>query len=354
MSYGQVFPLAAPNPSPQPSPYRVDLSVRLICRQCKNPVPNIIEQFASGDLVCGDCGLVLGDRIVDTRSEWRTFANDEGDDPSRVGAAIDPYNDGIETLETAIAFKDGHSGLSRDLQRAAARAFGGNAARGLPAAFRIISTLCDSWSFPKTVCEIAKQLYKRSDEEKLLKGKSLDAIAAACIFIACRQARVPRTFREICQLTRVPKKIVGQCYKVLEQAFNLSPVSDAATHAGRPEHLLSRICNRLDLPMYVESMASDIIRLAREHGVADGRSPVSISAGAIYFAAHLLGSPLSAKAISAVAGVTDSTIKIIYRLYYAQKEKLVKNEWRASGRADMSRLPNNEGNNSSSKRIVSS
>ena len=31
----------------------------------------IVEEFGSGDLVCGRCGLVLGDRIVDTRSEWR-------------------------------------------------------------------------------------------------------------------------------------------------------------------------------------------------------------------------------------------------------------------------------------------
>ena len=23
------------------------------------------------------CGLVLGDRVIDTRSEWRTFADDE-------------------------------------------------------------------------------------------------------------------------------------------------------------------------------------------------------------------------------------------------------------------------------------
>jgi hypothetical protein len=48
-----------------------DLAVRLICPDCKDPNPNIVEQFGSGDIVCGNCGMVLGDRIVDTRSEWR-------------------------------------------------------------------------------------------------------------------------------------------------------------------------------------------------------------------------------------------------------------------------------------------
>ena len=45
--------------------------MRLICPECKDPIPNIVEEFGSGDLVCGSCGLILGDRVVDTRSEWR-------------------------------------------------------------------------------------------------------------------------------------------------------------------------------------------------------------------------------------------------------------------------------------------
>lgn len=63
----------------QHQPFQQNLNVTLICLYCRITPPNLVEEFASGDLVCGDCGLVLGDRIVDTRSEWRTFANDEGD-----------------------------------------------------------------------------------------------------------------------------------------------------------------------------------------------------------------------------------------------------------------------------------
>ena len=49
-----------------------DLNVRLICPECRDPNPNIVEEFSSGVLVWvrgGGCGLVLGDRIVDTWSE---------------------------------------------------------------------------------------------------------------------------------------------------------------------------------------------------------------------------------------------------------------------------------------------
>ncbi|KAA1473428.1 cyclin-like protein [Dentipellis sp. KUC8613] len=344
MAYAKPFPLAAP-PKPQQAVFAPDLAVHLICPDCRDPHPNIVEEFGSGDLVCGSCGLVLGDRIVDTRSEWRTFANDEGDDPSRVGAASDPLMEGIEQLDTVISFKDGGSGLSRELQRAASRSQNSRSERNLLSAFRDISSWCDQFSLPKTISDIAKQLYKRSDEEKLLRGKPLDAVIAACIFIACRQAHVPRTFREICNLTHVSKKVLGQCYKALEQAFNLTPGASAhqatsapATSTG-PEDLLVRYCNHLDLPANVQSICKDIIVEARSRGIADGRSPVSIAGGAIYFTCHLLGKAKSAREISAVAGVSEGTIKLVYRLYYAEREKLVKEEWIKEGKASMERLP---------------
>jgi transcription initiation factor TFIIB len=129
---------------------------------------------------------------------------------------------------------------------------------------------------------------------------------AACIFIACRQAQVPRTFCEICNLTQVSRKVLAQCYKGLEQAFNVAPGSSTA-RAG-PEDLTVRYCNHLN---FVQAICKVIIVVARDHGTADGRSPVSIAGGAIYFACLLLGVPKAIKEISVVAGVSDVTIKAV-------------------------------------------
>ncbi|KAK0461807.1 cyclin-like protein [Desarmillaria tabescens] len=343
MAYAQAFPLAPSQAkAPPPPTFGPDLAVRLICPECRDPNPQIAEEFGSGDLVCRNCGLVLGDRIVDTRSEWRTFANDEGDDPSRVGAASDPLMEGMEQLDTVISFRDGGNGLSRELQRAQSRGQGSRQERNLMVAFRDISSWCDQFSLPKTISDIAKQLFKRAEQEKILRGKPMDAIIAACIFIACRQAHVPRTFREICNLTHVSKKVLGQCYKSLEQAFNLTPGASAAhpslAPATGPESLVVRYCNHLDLPPNFQAICSDIIIAARELGIGDGRSPVSIAGGAIYFTCLLLGKPKSTRDIGAVAGVSDGTIKLVYRLYLAEKDKLVKQKWIDEGKANPDNL----------------
>lgn len=83
-------------------PYRPRPNVKLMCLECRAMPPDIVERFSEGDMVCGSCGLVVGDRLVDTRSEWRTFSNDDqgNDDPSRVGDGGDPLLG--NTLETVI------------------------------------------------------------------------------------------------------------------------------------------------------------------------------------------------------------------------------------------------------------
>ena len=195
-----------------------NLNMTAICKDCKEFPPNLVEEFSSGDLVCGSCGLVIGDRIVDTRSEWRTFANDDGnnDDPSRVGDGANPLLNGSQ-LTTQIAYGDGSR--SHDLHRAHGRSTADKATKSLLAAYKEIGAHCDAVNIPKNVSDTAKHLYKLVDDAKAFKGKSQEAIIAGCIFIACRQCGVPRTFREIYALTKVSKKDIGRTFKALEKFF---------------------------------------------------------------------------------------------------------------------------------------
>ncbi|KAH9013157.1 cyclin-like protein [Lactarius deliciosus] len=301
-----------------------DLSLCLVYPDCSDPDTTVKEEFGGGDLGCGGCELVLGDRVVDTQSEWRTIETDQGDDPSSATAA-DPLVEGMEQLDTIVGFKDGRAATC---------------SQSLPSerhlsAVRDISRWCDRFSLPESISDISKQLYNRAHEEKLLRRKPSDAVIAACIFVACRQARVPRTFSEICSLTNVSKKLLGRCYKALEQAFNLTPRSSAApSGVTEPEDLLVRYCNHLDIPPHVQAICKDIIVAVREHGIADGRSPVSITGGAIYFACVLLGLSKTIKDISMVTGVYEGTIRLVYRLYCTNCQKLVKKEWVVEGKTN--------------------
>ena len=335
-------------------PYLVNINYVVMCQECKEVPPNIVEEFSSGDMVCGSCGLVLGDKIIDTRSEWRTFSNDDGnnDDPSRVGGARNELLNGSQ-LETDIAFGVG-GGAARELHKAHKKSAFDKGNKDLVEAYIQISLLGEGWNLSKSVIDSAKHHFKRVQDAGALRGKSREVIIAGCIFLACRKANVPRTFRETFNLTKVSKKEIGQVFKKLKNFIEKddkerSGITDAglgsptapaegmmATNASA---LVDRYANQLLLGQRVSNVAKDIATRMNELQILAGRSPLSQAAASIYFASQLMKEPKTTAEVSRILGISDGTIRTVYKLLYGEKDRLVNPDWLRDGRGDMALLP---------------
>lgn len=330
-----------------------DLDNILMCPDCREYPPNLNEEYAAGDIVCDSCGLVLDNHIVDVRSEWRSFANDDhnGEDPSRVGDSANPLLD--PTMQLATSVGAGDSKHARSLARLQSNSsVNDKTTKTLMTAYREIGTYCDAIQIPKNIAEAAKHIFKLVEEKKALKGKPQDAIIAGCIFIACRQAGVGRTFREIHMLTKVGKKDIGKVFKLLEaflQKHKESGVGVGVSSAGGFENtgstsadsLCARYCAKLSFAntQLVENVARELAR--RTGSVKDlaGRSPLSVAAACIYMASHLMGEPKSSRDIAGVAGVSDGTIRTAYRFLYQAKDELIDPSWVEREGANIDNLP---------------
>lgn len=357
-----LSPGAVPDPIPMPAQeeeWRENLNVRLMCRECCEDPPDLREDHASGDLLCGSCGLVLQERSIDTSSEWRTFSNDDqgNDDPSRVGDGPNALLNGAQ-LNTNIAFGDGGM-KAKDLHRAQNKANLDKGNKSLLQAYKQIGALCDGWQLPSTVSDTAKHLYKDAEESRIFKGKGQDALIAGCVFLACRRNGVPRSFREVMDLTKVTKKEIGKTYKMLEDfirqrdkqksasktavapdgkfrassanffvpLLNLLVYNNAyTTTTADPADLCQRYCSMLDMDQRSTNVAIALATVMTKTGALAGRSPLSSAAACIFMASMLMGQAKTPKDIMAVAKVSDSTIRHAYKLLYAEKEKLLTEE----------------------------
>ncbi|KAI1825453.1 cyclin-like protein [Xylaria intraflava] len=338
-------------------PWQQNLNEIMQCPDCREFPPNLIEEFSSGDMVCASCGLVLGDRIIDTRSEWRTFANDDqnNDDPSRVGDSANPLLHGSQ-LETNIAFEGRDA---RELQRLQSKATKKNekdakqSNTALLAAYREISNFCDAMNISKTIQDAAKHIFKMTDDAKYFKGKSSEVIIAGCIFIACRQSNAPRTFREIFALTKVPKKEIGRTFKLLEKFLQdqknkhlVRPINQTGAppslSATNATELCARYCSglRFSNNHQMARFSSELCEKSSSVKDLAGRSPLSVAAACIYMISHLMGESKTSRQIAAVAGVSDGTIKTAYRFLYQSRESLISQDWLAKG-GRLDRLPVN-------------
>lgn len=327
-----------------------NLNITLTCPECKIFPPDLIERFSEGDIVCGSCGLVLSDRVVDTRSEWRTFSNDDqsGDDPSRVGDAGNPLLD-TEDLSTMISYVPENTKVGRELNRAQSKSLVDKKDNALASAYAKLSQMCDGYQLPKIVQDGAKEVYKLVYEERPLKGKSQESIMAAAIFIGCRKAKVARLFKEIWALTNVPRKEIGKVFKIMNKiiqekndanpnAYSLIQDSMQTTQTSA-EDLIRRFCSHLGLNTQVTNAAEHIARRCKEVGVLAGRSPITIAATVIYMAALVFGAELQPSKIADKTGVSDGTIKTSYKVMYEEKERLIDPYWIESGKVKLEEIP---------------
>ena len=129
-----------------------------------HPDANLIEDHRAGDMICSECGLVVGDRVIDVGSEWRTFSNEKGgEDRSRVGGPENSLLGGSD-LSTIIGPSKGGGGFG---------SFGGtsypegisytshstmsSSNRALINAIRSITNMCDRINLPRTITDRANQ-----------------------------------------------------------------------------------------------------------------------------------------------------------------------------------------------------
>lgn len=299
---------------PQHLKYRQQIDA---CTDC-GETQNIIEDHRNGYNVCGNCGVVLGNRIIDETSEWRSFEDSHKSDPSRVGSASNPFLD-TEQLDTMISVGKGMN--SYTLSKIQMKNYMRGPKRALKNGLNLIQAFCERSSISKTICDRAQHIFKTVESQKLLKGKNLEGAVGACLYIACKLENAPRTFKEISVITGVQKREIGRCYKLIEKDVD---VKSTGTPSG---DIVSRFCADLNLNLKIQKLASTISQRVYEIGALTGRSPDSIAAAIIYLVLNLHPEHKSLqKDIHVITGVTEITIKNTYKDLLGFKDEIIPSE----------------------------
>ena len=148
-----------------------------------------------------NCGLVLTDRIIDEGPEWRAFDQEQRDKRARVGAPL-TFTIHDKGLSTMIDWRNRDS-YGKDLApKRRAQIYrlrkwqrrirvSDATERNLAYALSELDRMASSLGLPRNVREIAAMLYRRAVEQRLIRGRSIEGVAAAALYAACRQSRIP-------------------------------------------------------------------------------------------------------------------------------------------------------------------
>eukprot|EP00033_Pygsuia_biforma_P003250 GCRY01003562.1.p1 GENE.GCRY01003562.1~~GCRY01003562.1.p1 ORF type:complete len:315 (-),score=35.42 GCRY01003562.1:196-1140(-) len=294
-----------------------------VCKECNIKPPKIVEDHSTGDRICAYCGLVCEERVIDEHTEWRTFSNEAPkNDPNRVGGPMSELLPDMG-LSTVIAGKlDGDreglaSNSANTLARLQQRNTMSNSDRQLVNAYKEISLQVDQLSAPGMIKTNANKIYHDVHVLGAMKAH-VEGCVAAAVYIACRLHGIPRSFKEVCAVSRVSKKEIGKCYKYMVRALDLTKMDTVST-----DDFMNRFCSNLDLSMEVTKAAMHVTREASRLGIVAGKSPISIASAGIFLVSQFSGCPRTTKEISEVTGISDATIRNAYKDLYPYRQQLI-------------------------------
>lgn len=266
-----------------------------------------------GELICGHCGLVITAKVIDNGPEWRAFDSDQRERRTRVGAPM-TFTIHDQGLSTIIDWKNkdfsGKEIPSRlrsqiyRLRRWQSRIRVSDATeRNLTFALSELDRMASVLGLPKNLRESAAKIYRSAVKNHLIRGRSIEGVAAASLYAACRICKIPRTLQEISDCARVDKKEIGRSYRFVAGKLNLSSNPTKATD------YVARFVSELKLTSNVSKKAIEIIKIAEKRGLTSGRGPTGVAAAAIYVASIFFRERRTQRDIARVSQVTEVTVR---------------------------------------------
>ena len=271
---------------------------------------NWSQDDSRGEVYCGSCGTVVEQNVIDEGPEWTNHS--DGQDKSRVGGpstfllADKGLNTTIDTkdLLSSSASRHGIVGKNRrDWRRRAiidqrSKTRDGKI-RNLTKATQLIR---DNSGLNGRLVEEAAFYYRKVEEKGLVIGRSIAGVAAACVYLAAREAKLPRSISELSESFEVKEKELKRIIRYATRMLGLH-------HITGPEEYLSLYHSNLQLPPAVLEEANYIWSKVKNLDYWQGKKPSGVAGALMYNAAKMRGNTRTQAEICEVANISEVTLR---------------------------------------------
>jgi transcription initiation factor TFIIB len=286
-----------------------------LCSIC-NRNDRIVTDPESGEIICGNCGMVISDKVEDTSHlERQIFREGQIDETrARTGAptSLARHDMGLATVigrdnRDASGQKIDPS-ISSAMQRLRMWDFrvqqnNTPSDRNLRTAFNFLNTLKDKIGLSDTIVEKAAYIYRKAQERGFVRGRSIYAVLAAAVYIACRDLGVPKTMKDIAAASNVKRKNIARVYRqlILELDYKVPSID--------PFKCVTKVANKAKLAEKTKRRAINIMQKVTENEISAGKDPMAVAATVLYMSGIKTGENISQREISSAAGVTEVTLR---------------------------------------------
>ena len=285
------------------------MQISTVCSVCRG---SLFSDPESGEVVCSSCGLVLSDRTAEARAEWRDFGA-ESAKKVRTGAhtSLARHDMGLATIIGQADRDASGSALGTDARYAINRLrmwdyriqVHTSLDRNLRTAFDELNRLKPKLGLSDAMVEKTAYIYRKVQERRMTRGRSVSAILAACIYLACRELDAPVTLKDISIISNVKRKDISRNYRLIVMEL------DSRVPLVDPMKCIVKIANKVQLSERIRRRAISIMNDLAKTDMRAGKAPMCFAATILYMSCRDEGNGVTQRAIAEAAGVTEVTIR---------------------------------------------
>ena len=285
------------------------------CPECGSV--QLIRDFEAGELVCELCGFVISSTILDYGPERKAYDLKQVEERTRVGAPMTwtIHDKGLSTNIDWSGLDIRRQRLNPDQRAQMYRMrkwnrrskVSGASDRNLVFALSEIAKVGYKLGLPRNVLETASFIYRKAVKERIIRGRSIQGVVTASVYMACRNCNVIRTLDEVGRAVNISKKESGRSYRFLIRKL------ETRIPSVDPNNYVSKFMSQLSLSGDTEMIAAKILDEASKLRLTSGRGPAGIAAAVTYIACHLTDERRTQGEVAREAHVTEVTIRNRYK-----------------------------------------
>jgi len=281
----------------------------------------VITDPESGEIICSNCGMVISQNTEDnTRPEWRSFGSEGGgrNNRSRTGmpTTLARHDKGLTTIigrtDRDASGNKIDASIRSKMERLKVWDFRSHSHdstnKNLIQAFNELDKLKDKLCLPDAVIERTAYIYRKARQRGLVRGRTIDGILSAAIYIACRDLGVPKTLKEVAAASSIRFKTLSRSYRILVTELDIStpPVID-------PMKCIVKVANNADLNENTKRRAMDVMNNITKREISAGKHPMAVAATVLYVSCLNTGVNKTQTDIADAAGITEVTLRNRYK-----------------------------------------
>jgi transcription initiation factor TFIIIB Brf1 subunit/transcription initiation factor TFIIB len=163
------------------------------------------------------------------------------------------------------------------------------------------------------VLKKAEEILSKADKKGLLRGRSVELLFFASLYIAFRALGIPKSLREVQQIGNLDRKKLASLTRLLlrELEIKFPPIS--------LRDWLLHYSDKLDMTNETIQIADNLLDKIKAQVPVSGLSPLSVSATVAYLACQETREKISQKKIAEIFGVSAVTIRNLSKRWLTAK-----------------------------------